>query len=540
MSDNNTRIYYDNDYKLFQDNYYIHKHQKNIGRMVSGYENDEKGMPVQTITNFFFDLKQSANQAILTQYKSLFKNNIKNVSADTLILLNQTFKDNANITEINRQMQEALSQMLRTDKVAQIMKYQQNINWDVAQIDKAINQGMTKEKNYLEALNSMLDNIAKAVTVLNTKGNIVAAILIDAKNNIKNNNITNFSQLGEEILLKLKAKELELFGERNNDNILKVPPRTIASQQLFEVMDSLEKLAARFKTKTVSGKINKGDSITGQYIKDFVDRQFFSTILGETVAAGINSSVQTNFSITVANSIKNIKGTGRKTVEFEYTDEFGHYDNTYPKGLARQGKSDIRFDNVKLDLGYIFGNDSGSVTMGFGISNKAYKTLDMTGEDLKHAYVRGGSMSIGTILGMLTREEKIKYLSYNTFAWSSNSAPSQNPGKDMSSPLSALQDAMFTRSIVYMFGSRGRSDFANFMLINGKLVSLWEIIQEAISTQLLSSSQGGMGQAIMFRINEHKNFGKYLTSGSTVLRVAETNKIITNAKIEAHLNPSKF
>ena len=255
MSDNNTRIYDDNDYKLFQDNYYIHKHQKNIGRMVSGYENDEKGMPVQTITNFFSNLKQSANQAILTQYKSLFKNNVKNVSADTLILLNQTFKDNANITEINRQMQEALSQMLRADKIAQIMKYQQNINWDVAKIDKAINQGITKEKNYLEALNSMLDNIAKAVTVLNTKGNIVAAILIDAKNNIKNNNITNFSQLGEEILLKLKAKELELFGERNNDNILKTPPRTVASQQLFEVMDSLEKLAARFKTKTVSGKI---------------------------------------------------------------------------------------------------------------------------------------------------------------------------------------------------------------------------------------------------------------------------------------------
>jgi len=48
-----------------------------------------------------------------------------------------------------------------------------------------------------------------------------------------------------------------------------------------------------------------------------------------------------------------------------------------------------------------------------------------------------------------------------------------------------------TRQIIRLFASAGsESDFANFMLINGKIISIWKIVNYVISSDLKSKPQG--------------------------------------------------
>ena len=56
-----------------------------------------------------------------------------------------------------------------------------------------------------------------------------------------------------------------------------------------------------------------------------------------------------------------------------------------------------------------------------------------------------------------------------------------------------VNDLIVTRQILRLFATAGNeSDFAQFMLVNGKIVSVWNIVQYAISSNLmLSKSEGG-------------------------------------------------
>jgi len=66
-----------------------------------------------------------------------------------------------------------------------------------------------------------------------------------------------------------------------------------------------------------------------------------------------------------------------------------------------------------------------------------------------------------------------------------------------------FNDLIATRQILRLFATAGsESDFAQFMLVNGRIVSIWSIVQYVISSNLsLSASQdGGKTQGIVLSI----------------------------------------
>lgn len=515
---------------FYKGNYYIHRHQKNIGRMFSEYENNDMGMPSSNIMTVFNQLKKDASSVIINQYSFLFKNNIQDFEIDDNVtsLINEVFSDNANIDKLNKIMVESLQNQINSDKIQKIIQLEQNLDW--SRVEPIINKALQDSQTDLKEINGLLTTLAKAVQLINTHGKSIGAAII---NGINSNN-ADISQLGSNVFSQLKVVEEQLKDGRH----------TLAKDQIDKPLKQLKNLARFFMNKKQND--NKSD-LTGSYIRNFVEKQIFSTAMGEAMSIGVINSAKESSALFIQNSINSIRGVGDKPVKFDYTDATGSYTNMPRSDVARQGKTDIRFDNVVLDLSYLFGSGAGQVTLGFGISNKAYKTLSFEGDDTSPAgYVKGGSIKLEKIFNMLTSNRNTLYLAYNTLAWTSNSAKDNEPMKNLNAPLLNLQDALFTRSVVYLFGSRGKDDFANFMLINGKLVSLWQIIKEATDHMQFSASsvKGTENLPLQFKLLGHQKFGSYLDGSNNSIsmhqRVLETNRLVNEGAIEGHIDISKI
>ena len=517
---------YNNDLSLmYKGDYYIHRHQKNIGRMISEYENNETGMPVDKMVNIFTGLKNHANTAIKNQYKTLYSYNV--VGKDSEVLLNEVFKNN-NFDQLDSEIKQMLAQRIDSEKIANLVRIQNSINWNLNEIDKAL-RDTTKD---LSSIDSLLTALVDAVTLINKSGYILAGTI----NKARESGQISISQFGKNFSQALKQFELE--------NKI---PQTIEGKQIQDTLNELNKISARFQYGTKGGTIKEQSDpdkwITGQFLKDYIDRHFFSTVLAEGLALGIAESATNSVGMTIKNSIDSIKSTGGSLVSFEYTNTSGFY-NKDKTEVAKQGKADVKLKNVQVDLGYIFDNMQGTMTLNIGLSNKSYKTLNFGGGTGNSSEITGGSMPLTRVFNLLTTQSKYHYIGYNILAWTASTAPTSKEltkdAKDLGDALDALQDALFTRSVVYMFGARGKADFANYLLVNGQLISLWEVLQYATNTTLKSRSRGNAFDGLIYSIEGHKNFGKYINRVNPDIRIPETNALIDQSKISAHLNAKFF
>lgn len=504
--------------------YYIHLHQYNIGKAQPGtITSSGKNPPDGKIAYAFNQLKkQKVNNAVMEQYKTLFLNNL-NIGDAEYNYISQLFNSNGSediLRTLNNEMQKALEEHLNIQKIENLLKLEKGIKWDGFSIKNDI---MTEKS--VQTLDSLLEALAEGVKEINsTYGKAIAAILIAAKNDV--NKGGSFTNLGANLLIELEKQET-LLSKGN---------KTVNKDQMLKAVVELKKLAAQFKNLTKGGvNPNKksAEPITADAVKSFVEKQLFSTVLGETVAAHINTAANKTTIMEIKKSIDSIVGSGKDTMKLQVQDEFGRYtQDTWDQ--ARQIKSDVRFNNVTVHTEDILGPNAGEIKISFGISNKAYKTNSFGGsfDDFKsQTFSVGGGMTVGHAIDMMTSNDYLRYLAYNTFARSNT----------MKNSLHALQNAIFTRSIIYLFGSRNIDDFANFILLNGKLVTLWDIILYAINNNIgLSSSEASQDQAIMFSIDkkQRQEFTAYVNEKFHQIRVANTNQAINSASLHAKVRPA--
>ena len=257
--------------------------------------------------------------------------------------------------------------------------------------------------------------------------------------------------------------------------------------------------------------------------------------------------------ITIENALNSIVPTAKDTTKSFITSIKGSYAGNNTQGEKKQGKADIRFKNVKLTLEEFFPDPySGQITLSIGLSNKAYKTLTL-GQDgtiTNNSLVTGGSIKITDVFNMLTNHARIKYLGYNILAWTSGSAPDElkDNASDLTPALTALQDALFIRSTIHIFSARGKQDFANFMYINGQLVSIWDVINKVSKQKggiATTSTMKNSGQGVIYSIPGRYSWWKSLNEDSNGLynsftRTETLNNAINEARIEGHINPFGF
>ena len=206
---------YNNDLSLmYKGDYYIHRHQKNIGRMISEYKNNDTGMPVNKMVSIFTGLKNNANIAIKNQYKTLYSYNV--VGKDSEILLNEVFKNN-DFDKLDSEIKQMLANRIDSEKIANLVRIQNRINWNLEDLDKAL-KGTTQD---LSSIDSLLTGLADAVTLINKKGYLLAGII----NQARGNGQISISQFGQNFTQALTQFEM-------SNKI----PRTVEGKQIQDVL----------------------------------------------------------------------------------------------------------------------------------------------------------------------------------------------------------------------------------------------------------------------------------------------------------------
>lgn len=532
--------YYKNLNYIEYGGFYIHLHQKQIGAIKNG----GKPVKVKTLVDNFNSLRRDAKEALGTQYKELF---IENVSSQDRAAVSQLFKDNGNIDKINEVLQEHFSKGLNSAMAQKLIEIQKNIDWE-SSADSLKKQLDINAKPW-KGFDSLLANIAEAIEVLEGCEESAMAAAIRSAGGIykvngklqKTNNDLSLYNIGKELSVKLQS--LNLDGS------------TLKGQQLQQAANALHKIAARLTTGDASGTLNPKDPrpITIQYLKDSIDRNFFSTVLGESAAMMITEAAVETSAVTVKNTVENIKPTGQTSIERISSGVSGSYTRAGKEkiGSKKQGKADVKFNNVQLSLSQIFGVNYGEITLDIGLSNKAYKTLELGKKNniTPKNLVTGGSLPLNTAFNLListeSSKDRLKYLAYNTLAWSSNGAPSEmrQEAEDLTPAVQALQNALFTRATLYLFGARGIEDFATFMFVNGNLISMWDIVKKILESNKALNTTTSMtaNSGVVFSIPGRNGWWNDLNKGNAFdnhnRRVEELNNAINSASIEGHINP---
>ena len=126
------------------------------------------------------------------------------------------------------------------------------------------------------------------------------------------------------------------------------------------------------------------------------------------------------------------------------------------------------------------------------------------------------------------------YLAYNVLFQGSESLPAATI---------ALQDILLTRQISRLFATRGGvKDFSQYVIVNGQVVSIWDLIMYAIDNNVgASTSMDKRGsQAVVLHIDGRKDIFSYSREINARKRVPGVNKAINKATVMATVRVEKL
>lgn len=490
-------------------NYYIHKHLQNIGRAAEGKALDDAELYAR-----FAAHKEQALAASKTQYMNLMRNSM---TPESMQLLNAAFEENGAsiMSEINNQMSSALRESLSIDKLQQLMEIQKKTASN--SIGKTLKDG--KGTAAAKAFDDLLEALAKAMQLIGgpQSDDIANALLAQRYGEgVKIN--PGIKRMGSRLL-----KALSVYSKAADMT-------TIETQRIDQAVQTINSLAVALgKEKTSEGK-----DITANAIKNMIDN-IFNTGFAEGVASMIDNSAQ----LAVNQSLIRLTGTDKTKIQI--TDPSGKLIGF--EGTTSSGKADIQAKNVKIILESKNGVDGGEINIDIGISNKFYRTqgFSVGGKSAKGLAISSGSGgTVKEAINSLFGAPIDKYLAYNTLAKGDEELPGAT---------ASLNDLILTRQINRLFAARGGNvDFAQFILANGEIISIWELILyteryfSGLSSTTLKKNKE-VEQAITLSISGDVNRGTIIEAGhleDTYQRVLQTNQAISKATIQAHIHVDKL
>lgn len=481
----NTQKTYDKRY-----GYYIHHHAYNIGKL--------EGININTVSSLFKAYKQQkVNKAVKYQYASLVK--------DTTFIDNQSIKFIDENLNVNESVISKLDSFLKEN----LQKYYINAN----QISKALQQVKSnKLSSSTELINSSRENLQQFGAELDKAFSIICQTLDLYKANGKEilEGIMLQENSDNPLSLLPYAEKVEVAIKKlNNANKNKMV--SIDRAKIDHVTKTLKILKDNLIAGTMKSKykddddIYKNKPITFNAIKNLFEKEIFSVGLGEAIAfktEQIAAEAPLKMLKDDNGKTKGLKLVGQNSVPLWISNPKGEYASDSILEASRQGKVDIKLKNVFISLKDVFGSDySGKMRLDIGFSNKLYQSVNFNNENISkynNSFSVGGGLTLEQAINMTFDNLKLKYLAYNTFAWENAS--------ETQLALINLQDTLFTRSIVNLFSSRGgKDDFAGYIIINGKLLSIWEIILYAINSNIgLSRSQSTGQEGIVFSLGSER------------------------------------
>lgn len=416
--------------------YYIHIHQQNIGAASGGDS---------STTINYKQQREAAWNAAKSYYSTLFA---ANISKESISLTEEAFKDKDVLTELNEQMQIAIQKALRADTIYKGLTHQKTAVYGRGKWIGEHIQGKDVQ-SALWAFDRVLNAVAETCRLIRSDyGKDLAAALLQLKN-------TKGLSLTDKNTRLMTA--LNTFAFRGKGT-------TFQKQQIEFVIATLQNFA-------------KGIA-AGESAKDIT--KLVDSIFNTGFSEGFGAMLRTD-AVTAINRVTKQALTGAKPTKITFTDEFGRIVNDN-YGDEKDYKTDTRMENVVMKVSASNHIKEGKITFNLGLSNKQYRTAafpafeKVTGETVIHG---GRSGRIEEALDSLFGAGAVrqKYLSYNYLIW-------YNQRGQLGKEIEELSDLIATRQLIRIFSSRGGiKDFSQFMLINGQIIPIWDILQQMKNVQ---------------------------------------------------------
>lgn len=483
---------------LINGQYYIHKHMENIGKA-----NNRNLKPSDLVLNYQYQKEQAFNTS-KNIFQKLFSGNINNGAKK---LLTTAFDDEDMMTDLNQELQKILQESLSVATIEKGLEIQQKSNIDYNKL--LTGEGQQKIKQF----DKLLSVIAEACQLLqSTQGNDLAAVLLNLKHGDANMSVKDLG-------LKLN-NALQQFSKNNNG--MTIDEQRV--QHIIAYINSLGILLQKFADNEINEKKVTSDSMKAALRTMFGSgfQEVFTSMVNNSVNATIDSSlIQLTGKQIQDNKITVYSSTGRPIKEV---------------GYAKQGKTDILLPNVKVKITGKNNQNGGEIDINIGISNKAYVS-NFSGKNTKNntsqIYELGSGGSLRYAIEDLYVTPFNRYLAYNIIA-------NQNES-NLQDILEKIYDLILTRELIRIASSRNKQEFSQFIVANGKVVSIWELI---LSTKQFVGKTSSQNQtqpiALSIPSVNRKNIIEAKQIDDMLLRVQQVNKAINTSPIQGKLHLNKL
>jgi hypothetical protein len=530
---------------VYGNNFYIHKHIENIGRMGGGTSLSDATMAI-----IFHKYKQSSAKAVKNQYVEYIKGSMKNVSVGKMSAIEEALNsENSSdkvLTRLHNILQQSFEAQFNNQKVIETMNKQAGLTWStkynsqMKELDKLLQSNGTQGNVNagFKALDNILQVLEETCKQLRSKtGRGLAVILA----NQRRSNYSSTRELGQHL-----NEALDVFINQNNAKSISnidIQEGLIAANLIKNLSETLE------KNQTKTGA-KKGTYLSSQSLQGLFQKNIFPSLL-ELFVNDVEFSAKNNIYTAIGAAVNETKisATDRSYLQaFDAEGNIikGHYLENYGvnKGKETQdyGKADS-LANITVNASKITGKTQGSIEMSVGISTKAYITnsigvpLDQNYETFSLGRGLNLGQAFSLIPGLTTYN---RYLGYNIISRDSKQFPNS---------LIALQDVLTTRGLAYLAAGRGPGDSAQLLFLNGNIMSMWDIIQYGMynnigkSGLLLGESMSkDNNNGIYIHINNRSEIIKLANdqNSSSKTRIIGTNNAINTAVMQLEIIPKKI
>lgn len=406
------------------------------------------GSRANNATINFINQKQQVQIQTLNQYKDFFDASLNGQSLQVLAAACDLSEEDF-LNVLNIELQQKLQKDININALGSL--YQTAHNGDISKyLQEAV------DKNDVNQLSKALQVIANALNLLEKGDKSLGAVL---SKSLKDAN--SFVDIG------IRLSQLLAEYQINNNY------RLIKRQSLESAKNQLNNLAKAL----TSGKFSSSKKdLTAKGLSTLL----LNGIISTSIAEGLGFSIAGKSGSVLYKSILEAVGTRNVTVISDSD-----------KNIKITGKTDVKAKGVSLTLeGVDGGEGAGGINLNLGISSKFYTGQGFKNLDNKNISINSGSGgTLKQALDSIFPDSVSRYLSYNYITH--NQYTTQ------------LNDLIVKRQILRLFATAGsKEDFAQFMLINGNVVSIWEILQYVLNNDvgLSNSMDGSSSQGIVVTI----------------------------------------
>ena len=519
---------------VYGNNYYIHKHIYNIGRM-----NNQQPLTDNQIAGVYNKYKQDSAMATKKQYIDYVKKSIKSeLKPEVQKVLDNALdpENNSNkvLDRLHTVFMQSFEKQFSNQNILAAMNKQASLDWSMESNQNAkslheLFQSNGTSGDVLQGfkfLDEILEALTKTCKLLKTKqGNQLAVILASQQSNY-----SSTRELGTNLRIALENFTRQYNGVEITESDIK--EGLYAAKLINNFAKTLE------KNQTKSGeKDNKMLSIRalqGIFQNDVfpkISELFVNHVktagvknIYDIIGAAIQSAQQ---SADDKSYIQAYTPTG-EIIDGQILKNVGLTEGSEREGA---GKSDSLL-NVKVNLEKITGKTHGSITMSVGISTKAY--LDNSiGDPLmsvpgKEVYSLGKGLNLGQAFSLIPYLSQYdRYLGYNVIARNKADMPASN---------AALQNVLLTRGLAYLAAGRSSEDSAQLLFLNGNIMSMWDVIKYAINNNIGYSNSG-----IYWELkNQSKIINLAKPENNFYTRVVKVNSEIEKTVIKLEIVPKRI